>query len=429
MKKMMPTTTTMTRPVTVLVAALALGGLMAMPTAQAATATTANPSQAPAQVNHWLGLWQGQIGQHRVVLALSVDPNRQRIEGRYFYERYGRDLSLWGPGIDNGSGPGTVIELSECPPDYSSSTEVCEKPSGTMTLRLAKDQAGKTARLEGTWQPRTLEGRRPPPGSLLTLTRVGDYTPTAEAFQDAYEQRRLKGAQPKVTNGGQMGPVAWQNLVDARSGITVPQFTKGASPKALTSINQQLKKGWSERISNALTAVDHDDEVKVAFANARWLAITYSVGAYYPGAAHPINGFSATTYDLGTGQPVDWARWFRFTTPQSQSLDINRRDLLAAQVLKALAAQVAVGAPSEGTGDDHCAQVVLEHYECKGATCASGELMGGRVPGDWQVWPLATGLAVSPDVYSEADRQCRGNEVVLPWKQVRAALMRPQDLP
>lgn len=399
-------------------ALLALAG--AMSTTAVAAATTTSPP--------WLGLWQGQIGQNRVVMALSIDASGQHVEGRYFYERHGRDLSLWGPAI--GDAQGDAIALAECPPDYSSTTEVCDKPSGTLNLRLPKGRAaGHITQLEGHWQPASLEGRRPPPGLLLNLTRIGDYTPTAEAFQDAYEKRRLKGSQPKLSSGGQMGPVAWQNLVDARSGIAVPQFSKGAPAKVLGSINQHLKKGWSERITNALTAVDHDDEVKVVFANARWLATTYSVGAYYPGAAHPINAFSATTYDLGTGQPVDWARWFRFTTPQSQSLDINRRDLLAAQVLKALASQVAKGAPSEGTGDDHCAQAVLEHYACKGALCASGELMGGRVPADWQVWPVSTGLAVSPDIYSEADRQCRGNEVVLPWKQVRAALLRPQDLP
>ena len=84
---------------------------------------------------------------------------------------------------------------------------------------------------------------------------------------------------------------------------------------------------------------------------------------------------------------------------------------------------------SNGTHDEACAQKVLEFYNCKGATCSSGELTGGRVPNAWAIWPTPKGLAVAPDVYAEADRPCRGNEVVLPWGQARNALLRPQALP
>lgn len=401
---------------------MALACAMALPIQ--AQHTVAAPLAAPvAQASPWLGLWQGTIGKNKVVLALSIDPDSQRIEGRYFYERYGRDLSLWGPAANTEGS--TALQLLECPPDYSNPLEVCDKPSGTFTLQRPS-QAGQ---LEGFWQGHALPGRRPPPGAVLKLTRAGAYNPTAEAFRDPYEQKRLKGLKPSLKAGGAMGPVSWQTLVDARSGIATPQFTRGASPTALARINTHLKKTWQERISNALTAIDHEDEVKVVFANQRWLATNHSLGAYFPGAAHPITAFSASTFDLSTGQVLDWGQWFRFTTPQSHYIDINRRDLLAAQVLKSLTALVTTGAQNEGTPDDHCAQIVLDHYQCKGGRCASVDLMGGRVPNDWMIWPTQQGLAVAPDIYSEADRACRGNEVVLPWKQARAALLRPQNLP
>lgn len=403
---------------------LALASLSLAAASSTTTAHAAPPApEATAQVTPWLGLWQGQIGKNSVVVSIAIDPDTQRVEGRYFYERYGRDLSLWGPASSpTGTEP---LQLTECPPDYGSTETVCEQPSGTLSLN-PPNAAGQ---IEGRWQAKGLPGRRPLPGLLLSLKRIGTYNPTADAFKDPYEQRRQRGMKPKVSAGGQMGPVAWQNLLDARTKLSVPQLTKGASPKVLAVINGQLKKSWQERINNSLTAVDHDDEMAVAFANERWVATTYSLGAYFPGAAHPINTFTANTYDLKTGQAVDWTRWFRFTTPQSQSIDINRRDLLASQVLKALTTLVATGVDGGGTPDESCAQIVLAHYHCKGGLCASGELMGGRVPTDWQIWPTPKGLAVSPDIYSEVDRACRGNNVLLPWAQARTALLRPQALP
>ena len=202
--------------------------------------------------------------------------------------------------------------------------------------------------------------------------------------------------------------------------------------RCVIRINDQLKAQWQDRVSQALTAIDHDDQVDVAFANRRWLATIYSVGFYYADAAHPSNGFTASTYDLSTGQAVDWSRWFRFTAPGAEPVDFDRRDLLAAQALKAFAAQVVElppDKPADTSDQARCARLILAHYACQGSRCTSGELTGGRVPEGWQVWPTAQGLAVAPDVYAEVDRGCRGQAVTLPWAQARASLLRPQPLP
>lgn len=393
--------------------------------ALAAPASAPSTASAPtATVAGWQGVWEGRLAGQPIVMALYLN-EQGRWTGRYFYERFGRDLGLWGPVPDaDASGSPDSLILQECAPDYGIPDAPCEQPRGSWSLT----QTGSSAK--GQWQVTSRTGRFVP--TPVTLTRVAAYAPSAGALTDPYEQRRLKGIRAQRGAGGQLGPVAWDTLSDARSKVAVPQFLRGAPPAVLQRINDQLKSQWQERIGQALTALDHDDEVDVAFANQRWLALTYSVGFYYAGAAHPSNGFTATTYDLATGQTVDWTRWFRFTAPGTGGVDFERRDLLAAQALKAFAAQVTRLPPDEpsATSDQaRCARLVLAHYACRGGLCTSGELTGGRTPDGWQVWPTAQGLAIAPDVYAEVDRGCRGQPVVLPWTQVRASLLRPQPLP
>ena len=415
-----------TRLASMLLAGCTLLGLPVMAAQSAApinapnAASSASPSTSAAA---WQGVWEGRVAGQPIVMALSLN-EQGRWTGRYFYERFGRDLGLWGPVPDADASSPDTLTLQECAPDYGIPDAPCERPRGTWSLT----RTGTSAK--GQWQVTSPTARLVP--TTVTLTRVADYASTAGALTDPYEQRRLKGIRAERTPGGQLGPVAWETLSDARSKVAAPQFTRGASPAVLQRINDQLKTQWQERIGQALTALDHDDQVDVAFANQRWLALTYSVGFYYAGAAHPSNGFTATTYDLATGQTVDWSRWFRFTAPGTEGVDFERRDLLAAQALKAFAAQVTPlppDVPSATSDQARCARLVLAHYACRGGQCTSGELTGGRTPDGWQVWPTAQGLAVAPDVYAEVDRGCRGQPVVLPWAQVRASLLRPQPLP
>jgi hypothetical protein len=380
----------------------------------------------------WQGLWEGQVAGQRVVVALAPDESG-RPTGRYFYERFGRDLTLWGtaagaPKAEAG------LSLLECPPDYSDADQACDTPSATWTLTLPKN-AGKTIGLSGQWQMTGQPGRRAPSAQPIALARLGDYQANAEAFGDRYERLRMRGSHTETLKGGSLGPVQWQWLRDARTKLNTPQFTHGAAPEALARINADFQKQWRERVSSALTAIDYEDNVGVVFGNARWLATNYTVGYYYAGAAHPSSTFEATTYDLQTGQKVDFSRVFRISEPRNANLDLTRKDLLAAQVLKAMTMEVA-GQPIAGKrpdgleGDsDSCFAMVLEHYGCKGGRCASEQLRGGNRPSSWHIWPTAAGLAVSPDIYSEAARPCRGERVVLPWAQARSALIRPQALP
>lgn len=394
--------------------------------------TMALPSAAhaaPSPSHHWQGVWAGQIGTQRVVVALSHDEGEGgRWRGRYFYERFGRDLQLWSPSTPPQAS--ADLSLTECPPDYTRADEPCGEPSGYWQLQ--PPQAGpraKPLRLQGVWTPAGLPGRRPPSATTIVLQRIGDYQEGADAFKDPYEQRRERGTRGQNQAGGRMGPVSWQQWIDPRTHVSTPQFTQGASSEVLARINTQLKTQWRERVNESLTAVDHDDELRVAFANPRWLALTYSVGSYHAGAAHPTNAFTATTYDLSSGQPVVWSRWFRFTTPQPEPLNIQRQDLLASQVLRAMTERVARPDASSEVDDESCAERVLQYYDCRGGRCASPALTQGQIPPDWILWPTPQGLAVSPNVYSESERGCRGEHVVLPWKQARQALLRPRSLP
>jgi len=389
-------------------------------------ALAAAPS--PADLRGWEGVWEGRLGSQKVVVALTVDSEHQALEGRYFYQRFGRDLSLWGPKA--GAPMGDTLQLSECPPDVVSFNEPCTEPSGTWSLQRPEPSAqGSAPRLTGQWTPVGQAGRRAPTGSPIELRRVGDYQASGGAMKDPYEARREQGIRGTTRPGGRLGPVAWQTLVDARSRVSTPQFTRGAAPEVLTRINQQLERQWRERATEALAAVDHDDELAVAFANPRWLALTYSVGFYYAGAAHPSNGFAAQTFDLATGQPVDWRQWFRFTPTGRDTLDVNRKDNLASLVIKAHMARAAQAGGAEGTASEECAQMVVDHYECRGGRCAHPGVTQGQTPSGWALWPTPAGLAVAVDIYPEVARGCRGEAITLPWAQARGALLRPRELP
>jgi hypothetical protein len=387
----------------------------------------------------WQGLWEGQVAGQRVVVALAPDESG-RPTGRYFYERFGRDLTLWGASPDTPL-PETGLSLIECPPDYSDADRPCDAPSATWTLSNPSSnakggsKAASPVSLSGQWQVSGQAGRRAPSAQPIALTRLGDYQANAEAFGDRYERLRMRGAHAETLKGGRLGPVQWQWLRDTRTKLNTPQFTLGAPPEVLARINADFQKQWRERVSSALTAVDYEDNIDLVFGNARWLATNFTVGYYYAGAAHPSSTFEASTYDLQTGQKVDFSRIFRISEPRNANLDLTRKDLLAAQVLKAMAAEVAAqpiaGKRPDGLEGDSesCFAMVLAHYGCKGGRCASEQLRGGHVPTSWHIWPTATGLAVSPDVYPEVARPCRGERVVLPWAQARSALIRPQALP
>ncbi|RZL10674.1 MAG: hypothetical protein EOP40_05510, partial [Rubrivivax sp.] len=373
-----------------LLAALALG---AVPWARAQTPAAAPPSGSAAhpptpRQPAWQGVWRGQLGAQDVVVALYRDDDTPH-SGRYFYERFGRDLSLWRAPPD-ASSPTAEIRLFECPPDYGADFKPCEQPTGVWTLSPVAPSGSNATGLQGQWQSAGLQGRRPPPPQLVKLSRVADYAPAAEAFHDPYEQLRQRGIRETRRAGGQRGTVAWRTLVDERSRIAVPQLTSGASHEVLSRINRQLKTQWMERIGHALSAVDFDDELTVAFANPRWLATTYSVGFYFAGAAHPSSGFRPATYDLRTGEVVDLARWFRFSAPGAAPLQLERRDLLAALALKAITGDVA--ARAGGADEPECFQQVLEHHHCSGGQCTDGQLSQGHVPTHWLLWPTDQGL-------------------------------------
>lgn len=382
---------------------------LAMGTSHAAPST---PSSS------WPGLYQGRIGAQPVVVALYLDES-QRLVGRYFYDKHGRDIPLWGPDAQPPTDPG--LTLSECESAYSNPFEPCDPPAAHWQLtRPGPSMSGQWVSLPGP-------GRTGRPNATIELRRLGPYAPSANAFQDRYEQLRMRGVREVMRPGGQLGSVRWNTLVDPRTQVSTPQFTAGPAAPALARINQALKKHWRQRVSEFLTAVDHADAVQVVFANQRWLSITHQYGFYYAGAAHPSGGFATTTWDMATGRDIQLARLFRIGSPQKGPLELQRQDVLAALTLRAFAAQRAELSPAQRA--DSCASQVLERYECAAGRCASAELSAGRQPGDWLMWPTPAGLAVSPDIYPESNRNCRGEHVVIPWTQARAALVKPQPLP
>lgn len=370
----------------------------------------------------WVGLYQGQIGTRHVTVALYPD-EQQRLTGRYFDEAVGRDRLLWGPAV-KAIQPGQPLVLDECDPSEALPFEPCESPAARWTL------PDSPARTGGQWKARQPKDGHPLPSEGIQLRRVSGYTPSASALNDPYEQARFKGIRAETRPGGQMGPARWQTLLDPRSDVRTVQLTAGGTPQARQRINAQLQQQWNERVRDWLTAVDFTDSQQVVFANPRWLTVTRTYGFYFAGAAHPAGGFEVNTFDLRTGQPHRWAPMFRMVGKPGEPLDLQRTDLLPALALKAFAARKADQASQAASPDDTaCEALVLERYACERGQCRAPDLAHAPGPQDWLMWPTAQGLAVSPDIYPEAARSCRGHHVVLPWTEVRATLLKMQPLP
>ena len=369
----------------------------------------------------WSGLYKGQIGARQVTVALYPD-EQQRLVGRYFDEAVGRDRLLWGPAV-KAIAPGQPLVLDECDPSEALPFEPCESPAARWTLPDTPAHTG------GQWKARQPKDGHPLPSEAIRLQRVSGYIPSASALNDPYEQARFKGISRSTRPGGQMGPVRWLTVVDPRTQVSTLQLTAGGTPAARQRINATVAQQWRERVQAWLTAVDYTDEQKVAYASPRWLTITRTDGFYFAGAAHPSGGFEVTTYDLRTGQPWAWAPMFRMASTPGEPLDLQRPDLLTALTLKAFAARKAEQARRTADDAPLCDDLVLERYQCERGQCRAPDVAHPPGPQDWLMWPTAQGLAVSPDIYPEAARSCRGEHVVLPWAEVRATLVKKQALP
>lgn len=304
----------------------------------------------------------------------------------FAYLRIGHELSLQkrGEGL-----------YAECPAEGSRDRD-CAEPTGWWTL------AGDGEGFVGTW--RKTRGGTAKPIALQRTTR-------------GYDEIVL-GADRVVTGKSmRFGPVTWAMKKELRSEVAMPVLLSGPDAAALARINATLAKRFDEAVLEALSQIDYEPGDKLLYADDRLVAIG-GVTAYDGGGAHPSDYFSASTWDLRTGEPVDWEALMR-PAPHNP-VPLARRDLLLSAALRALTR-------AADKTDAECLQDAVQIMQCTASACAA-------VPGaddgktGWAMYPTRAGLAVAPDVYPESGRGCRGETVLVPWREVRDALKAPSSL-
>lgn len=365
----------------------------------ACTATPAATSAPPVDA-----LYTGTVAGGPVAAVLRVEAGAVR-SGTYFYRRRGRDIALV-PDADK-------RHLLECSAEHAEvSDEPCAGPTGAWSVDLSGD------RVTGTW--RTTPAAQA--GKPIALAREAS-VPAGRAWARYEEIRREAFSFVDVSRHERAG-LSWKVVKERQTGVTGPLLLSGPGPAALARVNAELKARLLDDAASAVSPGEHDVSHTVEHASARLFAVSTHTGWDTPGAAHPSNGFEAITWDLATGERVDWARLVRLVDPKAPRLDLARKDLLAAVALRRLAA-------ADGEGEEDCLGVPLGVYSCDEASCAAEHLYPGAPVGigSWTLFATEAGLAVAPGVYSEAERGCRGERVVVPWADLRPTLLVDRPLP
>ncbi len=350
-------------------------------------------------------LFTGTLAGLPVVAVLRVDAGGVR-SGTYFYQRRGRDIALV-PGGKKGL-------LLECAAEHAEvSDEPCAAPTGVWSVTLAGD------RLEGTWRA----SERAEAGKPISLVRT-PIGPGENAFLRYEATRRTLFSFADVTRHERSG-IAWKVVKEKLSGVTGPLLASGPRPEVVAKVNVDLEARLRDDAASQLAPGEFEVRHTVELASPRFFSVSTSTGWDSPGAAHPSNGFNAVTWDLTTGEKVEWSRVVRLVDARAPKLDLARKDLLAAIAIRRTLA--GLGGDEEGG----CLGASLESYGCSETTCEATSLYPGAASGvdTWVFFPTEAGLAVVPGSYSEAERGCRGQRVVVPWPEVRPALMVDRQIP
>lgn len=396
--------------------------------ATAARAAADGPTAAGANPTSWVRLYEGLIGGEPALLTVNFNwdpaaPNT--LWGSFFFRGHRQVFSLrpaprGTAGASAEAAPGadasrTAHWLVACDPNPLAGEERAPGPCAGAWDVVVEDRG-----LSGSWRGDGEVGER-----HIDLGRLAATSSTAP---DDFNARLIANERRIVRDHAARFGVEWQTRRQtSREGL---QFTTGIrllrSPNAAARarINAWLARNISPPARAEECAIgecisgNFDD---VRYADGRWLAI--GLESYWEGGVHPSNEFRAITFDLQTGNEVRWPELLRFEEAQAldRTLDLTRKDLLAAQFLLALT-------ESKETRRNDCMAAVVEHYECKGLWCE-------RRPGlqeatsTWSVYPMESGLAVTTDVFNEPQRGCRGVPAIVPWDSVRPTLKAPLALP
>ncbi|POA48180.1 hypothetical protein C1893_11915 [Pseudomonas sp. MPR-ANC1] len=247
-----------------------------------------------AQAEDGRQVFTGTLGKTPIVVELNTT-QQDEVTGRYFYEKYHRDLPL------SGALQGNTLTLTEGNNRYGD-----DKPLPTLKL----EETGNG--WQGEWQS--------PQGKKLSvkLTEAKLPAPPANALPviaalpkgEAYEYLRLQGLKLKPTKKENFMGYDLQWWTEPDSKISLFSVESGLPKDDQQRVNQQLLgKLWLEVISYHSCQLQGGENVEfMQQAEPKMISpavVSLNIStSYYCGGAHPDFGDAPLNIDVKTGHPL-----------------------------------------------------------------------------------------------------------------------------
>ncbi|OFJ43350.1 hypothetical protein BJN42_22070 [Pseudomonas koreensis] len=239
-------------------------------------------------------VFTGTLGKMPIVVELNIT-QQDEVTGRYFYEKYHRDLPL------SGALQNSTLTLTEGNNRYGD-----DKPLSTLELEeTGSGWQGEWKSPQGKKLPvKLIEARLSAPTSS-TLPFIA-----ALPYSEPYEYLRLQGLKLKPAKKENFMGYDLQWWTEPETKISLFSVESGLSKDDQQRVNQQLLgRLWSEVISyhgcqlQGGENVEFMQQVQPKMISPAVVSLNVST-SYYCGGAHPDFGDSPLNIDVKTGHPL-----------------------------------------------------------------------------------------------------------------------------
>lgn len=239
-------------------------------------------------------VFTGTLGKMPIVVELNIT-QQDEVTGRYFYEKYHRDLPL------SGALQNSTLTLTEGNNRYGD-----DKPLSTLELEeTGSGWQGEWKSPQGKKLPvKLIEARLTAPTSS-TLPFIA-----ALPYSEPYEYLRLQGLKLKPAKKENFMGYDLQWWTEPETKISLFSVESGLSKDDQQRVNQQLLgRLWSEVISyhgcqlQGGENVEFMQQVQPKMISPAVVSLNIST-SYYCGGAHPDFGDSPLNIDVKTGHPL-----------------------------------------------------------------------------------------------------------------------------
>lgn len=239
-------------------------------------------------------VFTGTLGKMPIVLELNTT-QQDEVTGRYFYEKYHRDLEL------SGSLQDSTLNLVEGNNRYGD-----DKPLPTLKLEeTASGWQGEWQSPQGKKLPVKLAAAKLPAPTSATLPFVA-----ALPNDEPYEYLRLQGLKLKPAKKENFMGYDLQWWTEPETKISLFSVESGLSKDDQQRVNQQLLgRLWNEVISyhscqlRGGENVEFMQQAEPKMISPAVVSLNIST-SYYCGGAHPDFGDSPLNIDVKTGHPL-----------------------------------------------------------------------------------------------------------------------------